>query len=158
MSLAGTHSQRLWLWYTEKAYSVVFEAEQCLRNLHQRSDFDTNDRWTRVCTLALPCVCVIYNIIATRDWLIVTIYLNSARISLASVDNWENFPRGFEIYGDFIYFRFQTLRPISTGLSQVHYNNPVLFCQSKHSRCRGLSENEILSTNRIIFYPLSATV
>lgn len=101
------------------------------------------------------CVCVIYNIITARDWLIVTIYLNSARISLASADNWENFPRGFEIYGDSIYFRFQILTPILTALSQVYYQSFVSFCQSKHSRYRGLRENEIFLTNRIIFCLLS---
>lgn len=68
-----------------------------------------------MCSSALPCVCVIYNIISARDWLRVTIYLNCARISLASVDNWENFPRGTEIYGDFIYFKFQNQTPILTA-------------------------------------------
>lgn len=108
-----------------------------------------------MCNLALLCVCVIYNIMTARDWLIVTIYLNSARISLASVDNCENFPRGFEIYGDFIYFRFQILTPNLTGLSQVYYQSFVSFCESKHSRSRGFKENEIFSANKIIFCLLS---
>lgn len=116
----------------EKGWGVEFEAEHCLRNLQQRRDFDTNDRWKRVCSSALLCVCVIYNIITARDWLRVTIYLNCAQISLASVDNWENFPRGTEIYGDFIYFRFQNPTPILTALSQVYYQSFVSFHKNKH--------------------------
>lgn len=100
-----------------------------------------------MCSSALPCVCVIYKIITARDWFRVTLYLNCAQISLVPVDNWENFPRGTKIDGDFIYFRFQNLTPILTALSQVYYQRFVSFHQNKHKRSQSLNENEIFVVN-----------